>query len=64
MLYSRSERVFIFELYFTSKSFAAVRESFSSAYPDREVPNKTTVQRLVTTFRDNIVDFPRLIKLS
>jgi hypothetical protein len=44
--------VFILEHYFASKSFAAVREEFSSAYPDKEVPNKTTIQRLVTEFWD------------
>jgi hypothetical protein len=48
MVYSRAERVFILEHYFASKSFAAIREVFSSAYPDKEVPNKTTIHRLVT----------------
>jgi hypothetical protein len=48
MMYSRAERVFILEHYFTSKSSAAVREKFGNA--DKEVPNKT-IQRLVTTFR-------------
>jgi hypothetical protein len=52
MVYSRAERVFILEHYFTSKLFAVVREAFSNAYPDKEVPNKTTIHRLVTTFRD------------
>jgi hypothetical protein len=42
MVYSRAERVFILEHYFVSKSFAAVREAFSSAYPVKEVPHKTT----------------------
>jgi hypothetical protein len=50
MVYSR-ECVFILEHYFASKSFAAVREAFSNVYPDKEVPNKTTVHREVTTFR-------------
>jgi hypothetical protein len=40
MLYLRAERVFILEHYFASKSFAAVREAFSNAYPDKDVPNK------------------------
>jgi hypothetical protein len=40
------------EHYFASKSFAAVLEAFSNAYPDKEVPNKTTVHRLVKNFRD------------
>jgi hypothetical protein len=49
MLYSRVERMFILEHCFASKSFAAVRETFSNAYPDKEVPNKTILHRLVTT---------------
>jgi hypothetical protein len=36
----------------TSKSFAAVREEFSNAYSDKEIPNKTTIHQLVTMFRD------------
>jgi hypothetical protein len=52
MAYSQAERVFILEHYFASKSFAAVREAFSNAYPDKEVPNKATVHWQATTFRD------------
>jgi hypothetical protein len=51
MVYSRAERMFILEHYFTSKSFAAVREAFSNAYRDKEVPNKTTMHRLVPKLR-------------
>jgi hypothetical protein len=40
MVYSRAERVYIFEHYLASKSFAALREAFSNVYPDKEVPNK------------------------
>jgi hypothetical protein len=36
MMYSRAKRVFILKHYFTSKSFAAVRETFSNAYPDKQ----------------------------
>jgi hypothetical protein len=43
--------MFILEHYFASKSFVAVREAFSNAYPDKEVPNKRTMHRLVTEFR-------------
>jgi hypothetical protein len=32
--------VFIFEHYFSSKSFADIREVFKNAYPDEEVPKK------------------------
>jgi hypothetical protein len=33
------------------KLFAAVHEAVSNAYPDKEVPNKITVHRLVTKFQ-------------
>jgi hypothetical protein len=52
MVYLRAERGFILEHYFASKLFAAFREVFSSTYPDKEVPKKTTVHRQVTAFRD------------
>jgi hypothetical protein len=40
MVYSRAERVFILEHYFVSISFAAVREAFNNAYPDKDETNK------------------------
>jgi hypothetical protein len=46
-----TKRMFILEHYFAPKSSAAVREAFSNAYPDKEVPNKT-IHRLVTNFGD------------
>jgi hypothetical protein len=46
-VYSRAERVFTHKHCFASKSFTAVCEGFSDAYPD-----KTTIHRLVTTLRD------------
>jgi hypothetical protein len=49
---SRAERVFILEHHFASKSFAAVREAFSNAYPDKELPNIPTIYRLVIKFQD------------
>jgi hypothetical protein len=52
MVYSRAETVSVLENYFASKSFAALRETFSTAYPDKEVPNKTTMHRVGTKFRD------------
>jgi hypothetical protein len=52
MVYSRAECVFILGHNSASKSFAAVREAFSNAYPGKEVPNKTIIHRLVTKFRD------------
>jgi hypothetical protein len=42
--------VFILRHYFASKSFAAVCETLNNPYPDKDVPNKTTIHRLVTKF--------------
>jgi hypothetical protein len=50
MVYSRTEHVFILKHYIVSKLFAAVHEAFSIAFPDKQVPNKTTVHQLVTEF--------------
>jgi hypothetical protein len=57
MTYSLAERVFIFEHYFASKSFAALREVFSNTYPGKNVTNKTTTRQLVTKFRDIVMCF-------
>jgi hypothetical protein len=46
------QNVFIREHYFESELFAAVHEAFSNVHPDKEVLNKTTILRLVTTFWD------------
>jgi hypothetical protein len=43
MVYSRAEHVFILEHYFALKSFDAVCETISNAYPGKEVPSKITV---------------------
>jgi hypothetical protein len=42
-VYSRAEIVFILEHYFVLKSFAAIREPFNNAYPERELANKKTI---------------------
>jgi hypothetical protein len=46
-VYSQVERVLILERHFASKSFPAIRDSFSFAYLDKKVPNNTTVYQLV-----------------
>jgi hypothetical protein len=43
VMYLLAECMSVLDHYFTSKSFAAVHEAFSSVYPDREAANKTTV---------------------
>jgi hypothetical protein len=52
MVCSVTERVFILEHYFALKSLATVREAFSNAHPDKEVPNKKIVHRPETKFWD------------
>jgi hypothetical protein len=47
MVHSWAEHMFIPEHYFASKSFAAVRETFSDAYPDKEVPINPLKPKLV-----------------
>jgi hypothetical protein len=37
-----------------SKSFPAVREAFSNAYPNKEVPNKTKTHRLIDQDREQL----------
>jgi hypothetical protein len=50
MEYLLAERVFILVHNFASDSIAAVHEAFTSAYPKKKVPNKTT-HRLLTNIR-------------
>jgi hypothetical protein len=50
-VYSQAEHVFILKHYFSTKSYAAVREVFSNAYPDKEVPNET-IHQMVTKYQD------------
>jgi hypothetical protein len=50
MVYSRA--VFILENYFATKSFSALPEAFSNAFPDKEILNKTTIHRLASKYRD------------
>jgi hypothetical protein len=49
IVYSQAGCVFILCNIFASKQFAAVREAFSSVYPDNEVPNKTTCKKIQDT---------------
>jgi hypothetical protein len=52
MVHLRAERVFILEYYFASTSFAVSSEAFSTAYPDKEAPNKIIIHLLVAKFQD------------
>jgi hypothetical protein len=50
MVHPRAECGFILENYFIPKLFTSVHETFSNAYPGKEVPNKTTIHHLLTAF--------------
>jgi hypothetical protein len=52
MGYSQQECAFILERYSASRSFIAVREAFHHVYPDKNGPNKTTVQRRAKKCRE------------
>jgi hypothetical protein len=52
MAYSRTQRVFMLENCFSPELYAGVFEAFINAYPDKQVLNKTTINRLITEFRD------------
>jgi hypothetical protein len=52
MAHSWAKHVFILKHHFTLKLSAVIHEVFSNVYPDKEVPNKTTLHPLVTQFWD------------
>jgi hypothetical protein len=52
MVITRADYVFILVRHFLSKSFAAVREAFSSAYPDREVAYR--IRQQYTDWQKNV----------
>jgi hypothetical protein len=49
VVYSIADRVLNIKHCLASKSFAALREAFNKAYPEKKVPNKTS-HRLVRQF--------------
>jgi flagellar biosynthesis protein FliR len=55
--------VFILDHNFASKLFAAVYEAFSNLCADKEVPNKTTVHQMVTTFQWMLI-FEMILHIS
>jgi hypothetical protein len=53
MVYSSEQNLFILEHYFASKSYAALHEAFTIAYPNKEVQKKT--KALMSLIRFNIM---------
>jgi transposase len=43
---------FILEHYFTTRSYAECQNAFRNSFPDAVLPNKSTIQRLVESFRE------------
>jgi transposase len=53
MSISQEQRVFIFEHYFASRSYARVADEFRWMYLDSAVPNNSTTTRLIDRFRES-----------
>jgi transposase len=51
-VFSQDQRVFILEHYFSTRSYAECQNAFRNSFPDSEVLNKSTIQRLVEIFRE------------
>jgi transposase len=52
--FSQDQRVFILEHYVCTRSYAECQNAFRNSFPDSEVPNKSTIQRLVERFRETV----------
>jgi transposase len=48
----QDQRVFILEHYFSTRSYAECQNEIINSFPDSVVPNKSTIQRLVESFRE------------
>jgi transposase len=49
---STQQRLFLVEEYFASKSYKHCQQRFGQRFPDVQVPNKSTIVRLIQRFRD------------
>jgi hypothetical protein len=52
MSFSQVQSLFIVEHYLASRSYLTCQNEFRDTVPDSPVPNKSTVSRLVNSFRD------------
>jgi transposase len=52
MVFSQDQSVFILEHYFFTWSYAECQNAFRNSFPDSVVPSKSTIQRLVESFRE------------
>ncbi|KAF2879929.1 hypothetical protein ILUMI_26258 [Ignelater luminosus] len=50
MNYTTTEKIAIIKWYYAGNSMEKVSEMFSVEFPDRSIPNKSTVQRVVKNF--------------
>jgi hypothetical protein len=51
MSFSQVQRVFIVEQYLAFRSYLTYQNEFRGTFPDSPVPNKSTVSRLMNSFR-------------
>jgi hypothetical protein len=52
MSFSQVQPVFIVEHYLASRSYLTCQNEFRDTFPDSPVPRKSTISRLVNSFRD------------
>ncbi len=52
MTFTRKQRIYLLECYLATKSYADTIIAFTAAYEDAQVPNKSSISRLVKTFRE------------
>ncbi len=60
MVLTIQERIFVTEQYFTHKSYKTVSEMFQAKFPGKDVPNKSTMSRIIAKFRQhgNVCNLP------
>jgi hypothetical protein len=52
MVLTREQRIFVVNHYFRNESYVLCQEAFQEAFPNDTVPNKTTVNRIITKFEE------------
>jgi len=50
--YSMQERIEISKAHFATKSFVQTQRKFRRAFPDKNVPTRLTIKRLLDKFRE------------
>ncbi len=61
MPFTRKERIYLLERYLATKSYAETITVFTTEYEDAQVPNKSSISRLVKKFCDtgSVMNIPK-----